>query len=457
MRRWLAIRGFTVLWFFAGVLFSTANAQTEYRIRVGNLDTKIHKNFLGVPKSADVHIQWRVLVWKDNEWVETSPDAFTSFTLLYSMDDSSFSAASSKNVGAVDTVTLRNLEIGKKYFFKIQGISRDNRVFTSRVFWILPGKEEKATASVQSEENETSWIGYLPISGRFPLTLLGYGQVFDRSTILGKVAFHVIWWFFIIGIVIWIYCALSLSLAKIFPMKPFRLTTSFAPFNYEYEFKRRSLDEFFGENGIIGKWKQVISEVASQLDRPANMEGDRILDVDKLRTNVATWWRDKGRVRIQEIQKEVEPFYEKYPTARIIQAGLRNHEINGFKFLAASEEVDRAIENRAVMELEQLKSKSKLEWLWNLGATAPLIGLFGTVTGISVSFRKLAVQSQQGLLDTSTKITELAGGINEALWTTILGLSVGIFLIILYYVYKNKLDWIYAKWEQIYVDVSETL
>jgi biopolymer transport protein ExbB/TolQ len=109
------------------------------------------------------------------------------------------------------------------------------------------------------------------------------------------------------------------------------------------------------------------------------------------------------------------------------------------------------------MELEQLKGKTKIEWLWNLSATAPLIGLFGTVTGISVAFQRLALQSERGIVDTSAKISELAGGINEALWTTIFGLSVGIFLVLFYYLFKNKLDWIYSKWEQIYVDVSEKL
>ena len=79
------------------------------------------------------------------------------------------------------------------------------------------------------------------------------------------------------------------------------------------------------------------------------------------------------------------------------------------------------------------------------------------MTGISVAFRKLAIQSERGVIDTSTKISELAGGINEALWTTIFGLVIGIILVLFYYLFKNKMDWIYAKWEEIYVDVSEKL
>ncbi len=186
------------------------------------------------------------------------------------------------------------------------------------------------------------------------------------------------------------------------------------------------------------------------------MEGDKTLDIDKLRIESATFWRDIGSKEIKKLKADIRQF-EKYSTARIIRAGLANHETNGFKFMAASQEVDRAIENRAMMEREQLKGKTKIEWLWNLSATAPLVGLFGTVTGISMSFQKLAVQSERGIIDTSSKITELAGGINEALWTTIFGLTIGIVLVLFYYFFKNKMDWIYGKWEEIYVDVSEKL
>ena len=200
----------------------------------------------------------------------------------------------------------------------------------------------------------------------------------------------------------------------------------------------------------------MIESVEKLFEKTPRMEGDKSIDIDKLRIESATFWRDVGQKKIKQLEDDIKEF-RKYPTGRIIGAGLSNHETNGFKFMEASEEVDRAIENRALMELEQLKGKTKIEWLWNLSATAPLIGLFGTVTGISMAFQRLAAQSERGIVDTAAKISELAGGINEALWTTIFGLSVGIILVMFYYLFKNKLDWIYSKWEQIYVDVSEKL
>ena len=43
------------------------------------------------------------------------------------------------------------------------------------------------------------------------------------------------------------------------------------------------------------------------------------------------------------------------------------------------------------------------------------------------------------------------------LWTTIFGLAVSFFLMMLYFYYHNKLNWIYSKWEELYVRVSEKL
>ena len=144
-----------------------------------------------------------------------------------------------------------------------------------------------------------------------------------------------------------------------------------------------------------------------------------------------------------------------YPTVRILAGGLENHLINGFEWQKVSEEVDRAIENRAFSEIEILRGKSSMEWLWNLGALAPLLGLLGTVTGISKVFAQIQRLSE----GTShlELVKQLSSGIFEALWTTIYGLTVGIILATLYYYYKNILDWIYVKWQSIFVHVTEKL
>jgi hypothetical protein len=142
-----------------------------------------------------------------------------------------------------------------------------------------------------------------------------------------------------------------------------------------------------------------------------------------------------------------------YPTTKIIKAGLEIHRMNGHRWLSPSEEVKRAFEDRASSEIEILRRKAKIEWFWNYGALAPLVGLFGTVTGITYAFQQLSMSA--GTPDFMHTIQLLSNGIFEALWTTIFGLANGISFVIIYYYYRHKLDWIYSKWEEIYVSITE--
>ena len=84
-----------------------------------------------------------------------------------------------------------------------------------------------------------------------------------------------------------------------------------------------------------------------------------------------------------------------------------------------------------------------------------MLGLFGTVTGISRVFRQV---QDLGANTTQVEMSgKLSSGIFEALYTTIYGLMVGIILMIIYYYLKNNLDWINNKWQSIFVHVTEKL
>lgn len=100
----------------------------------------------------------------------------------------------------------------------------------------------------------------------------------------------------------------------------------------------------------------------------------------------------------------------KSPGARILAAGLRRR---GF----ALTEVESAIEDQGHKEVERLQKNVRPLSL--IAAVAPLLGLLGTVLGIADSFRRV---SQAGM----GKPEMLAGGIEEALTTTIAGLCVAI-------------------------------
>jgi len=165
-------------------------------------------------------------------------------------------------------------------------------------------------------------------------------------------------------------------------------------------------------------------------------------------SRVKQWILRKG---VLDLKRGLRPF----PTSRIIHAGLSIHRMNGYRWFKPTEEVKSAFEDRASNEIETLKRKSKIEWFWNYGALAPLVGLFGTVTGITYAFQQLSKTT--GSPDFVNTIQLLSNGIFEALWTTIFGLANGIVFVIIYYYFKHKLDWIYAKWEEIYVTITEKL
>jgi len=99
---------------------------------------------------------------------------------------------------------------------------------------------------------------------------------------------------------------------------------------------------------------------------------------------------------------------------------------------ARLEEVD---EERRFAESIQLRG---LIWvLATSGASAPFIGLFGTVVGILVAFQSMAVMGTGGF-------SVVAGGISEALISTALGLVVAIVAVIFYNYFSQKIEGINA-------------
>ncbi len=132
---------------------------------------------------------------------------------------------------------------------------------------------------------------------------------------------------------------------------------------------------------------------------------------------------------------------------KIFLAGLENHLNNKTAFYTSSE-IDRAIEKTAGSELEQMKGM--MDGIWFIASVAPMIGLFGTVTGISKSFAQISA----GGLEQSELITRLAGGINEALYTTIAGLIIGMLATFTYYFAKTIIDNISAHWEELFIEIT---
>jgi biopolymer transport protein TolQ len=121
-------------------------------------------------------------------------------------------------------------------------------------------------------------------------------------------------------------------------------------------------------------------------------------------------------------------------------SGRANHAMAAL-FVAAMREWKRSYESGArspggvqsriekVMDVtiarETGRLESRLLFLATVGASAPFIGLFGTVWGIMNSFRAIAVAE-------STNLAVVAPGIAEALFATALGLLAAIPAVIFY-------------------------
>jgi biopolymer transport protein ExbB/biopolymer transport protein TolQ len=104
--------------------------------------------------------------------------------------------------------------------------------------------------------------------------------------------------------------------------------------------------------------------------------------------------------------------------AEVVTAGLQEFRASA----GASNEQQIESSHRALDRSEAIvhaKLKRGLSVLATIGATAPFVGLLGTVIGILNAFQQIATQKTSG-------IGAVAGGISEALVTTAFGLLVAI-------------------------------
>lgn len=117
------------------------------------------------------------------------------------------------------------------------------------------------------------------------------------------------------------------------------------------------------------------------------------------------------------------------PAGRIFTDVLSRHATDSLEYLAA------LTEEKRFEEIEALKGP--LWVLGTVGASAPFIGLFGTVVGIIKAFHNMAVMGSGGF-------TVVAAGISEALIATGLGLAVAIIAVIFYNYFQTRVERIEA-------------
>ena len=133
----------------------------------------------------------------------------------------------------------------------------------------------------------------------------------------------------------------------------------------------------------------------------------------------------------------------KGPVARVVLAGLTVHE-------SPPEEIDEAMEESAHEELPVVERH--LRWLSTLAQVSTLLGLLGTVTGLVRAFQ--VIQAKSGASGNPVSPGDLAGGIWEALITTVAGLIVAIPTILAYNYFAGRVGEVQFQMEKAAAIVS---
>ena len=129
------------------------------------------------------------------------------------------------------------------------------------------------------------------------------------------------------------------------------------------------------------------------------------------------------------------------PIARMIEKGI-------MRIGKPLQDISVAVENVGKLELFQLEKK--LAIMATIAGVAPMIGFFGTVTGMIRAFYSMATAEQ-------ISPNLLANGIYEALITTAAGLAVGIIALICYNLLIAMVENVVHKMEATSVEFMDLL
>ena len=126
--------------------------------------------------------------------------------------------------------------------------------------------------------------------------------------------------------------------------------------------------------------------------------------------------------------------HKKSHLAKVITAGLHEFQAHPAGSAVSAEDIEasqRALDRASAIVHAELKRG--LSGLATIGATAPFVGLFGTVVGIINAFKGIASSQATGL-------AAVAGGISEALVATAIGLFVAIPAVWVFNIFTSKVE-----------------
>jgi biopolymer transport protein ExbB len=117
------------------------------------------------------------------------------------------------------------------------------------------------------------------------------------------------------------------------------------------------------------------------------------------------------------------------------------------KINAGFEAMEKAMDE--VAEEETIKLHQKIGWLSLIGNIAPMLGLFGTVTGMISAFNEIT------RLGANVTPKDLSAGISTALITTMFGLFVAMPALFFFFLFRNKVIKVSLELTAIAADLVE--
>jgi biopolymer transport protein ExbB len=172
---------------------------------------------------------------------------------------------------------------------------------------------------------------------------------------------------------------------------------------------------------------------------------ERLLVIRKLSKNEDDSFMDRIRDYIHDGNIEAaEKLCRKTntPSARMIEKGVS-------RLGRPMSDILVAIEN--VGTIEVAKMEKGFSWIATTAALAPMLGFFGTVTGMVRAFFDMANAGA------AVDVTLLSSGIYQALVTTVAGLAVGIPALFAYNYLVSKVDNVATKMETRTMDFMDLL
>lgn len=179
--------------------------------------------------------------------------------------------------------------------------------------------------------------------------------------------------------------------------------------------------QFIKYGGVIGYFLILISVVCMgmSIERGIGLKRDNIVPPDVL-TQLEQLFEEEEYEEAMNVC-EGQPCY----LTNVVAAGLP-------KIGTGYENISNAMAD--VADFEATKLQQSISYINFLANLSPLIGLFGTVTGMIGAFNTISTSA------TPPTPAQLAGGIQQALVTTCMGLMVSIPFSIVYFYYRNKVQ-----------------